>query len=195
MQHKIGFIVLCVAINIDSMESEKHTPLNRRPSIKRNILSRELLQAVKDKQKDKVRALLARKAQIDVHFFTDTQDETGFENTILLTAIKEPQKYSHEILLMLLEHNANVNLAAKNGLTPLLKAILFSNKEAALALIGAEADVLPKITLFQDQSRNALELAQEMGIQEVVSAILKKNPSLLTKRVSVRSPRELTQKR
>lgn len=198
MKNNVGFFLLFAQLSILGMEKPNETKMepSRCSSLVRNGLSRQLLAAVRGQDQDKVKAVLKQYPLVDVHFFSDTQDSTGFEETILLSAITDPkERYNHQVLQMLLayEPKPNINLASKNGLTPLLKSILFGNEEAALALIEADADVHPKITIRQHPV-DALQLAQQMRMEKIVSAIIKKQPDILVKKLTIKSPRELTQK-
>lgn len=98
------------------------------------------------------------------------ENQTGFEETLLLCAIKD-HNFNSKIFNLILAQGASVNQTAQNGLSPLHKAILFENEIAAQTLIIRGADTNAKLKINHILEFNALELAEKVGLTRIANLI------------------------
>lgn len=141
--------------------------INDAVSLSQEFLSRELFYEIEKKRLDRVRILISLNAPINIQ----TRSDNGDKDTPLLAAIDVPEKYNKHIFEEVAAI-ADVNLCAiDNGLSPLHKAVLWNNEEAALFLVLKDADLNRSLPLYQQTSFSILELAQQMNMYELVTTI------------------------
>ena len=133
------------------------------------ILIKELFYKINKSQLDHIRHLLALGAPINVHSpskkpIDDEQD------TPLLCTIRDSKDFNPPLFELILER-ADVNFCARGGLSPLYKAILFSNEAAALRLINHGADLEYEIPFYQEKSLNIEQLAAAMNMPKLIAMI------------------------
>ncbi len=140
----------------------------------KNDPKREFYQAFKTMKYDKALELLDKDktlANADFSAFCkEDHDETGFNETPLLSSIRD-KHYSPIVFRALLAAGANINTPAANNLTPLLKSIFFKRIDSGLALLEKNADTRPRVHIYRDSSIDALELAKNMCLCTIVQKI------------------------
>ncbi len=101
-----------------------------------------------------VQVLLARGAEVDA------VDKSRFANTPLDAAVAANHV---EVVKVLLQNHASVNVRSAGGFTPLHKAALSGNLEIAKLLLDRGADS----TAGNDEGKSPLQCAAEKGHEEV----------------------------
>lgn len=108
-----------------------------------------------------VQVLVARGAEVDA------PDQSQFANTALDAAVAANHL---EVVKILLQNHASVNVRAAAGHTPLHKAAMNGNLEIAKLLIEAKADV----NATDDAQKTPLAYAEEKGHAEVATLLREK---------------------
>lgn len=135
--------------------------------LSQEFLSRELFYEIEKKRLDRIKILISLNAPINIQIKSDN----GEKDTPLLAAIDVPEKYSKDVFEEVAAI-ADVNLcAADKGLSPLQKAVLWNNEEAALFLVVRDANLEHSMPLYQKTSFSILQLAQQMNMNELVTTI------------------------
>lgn len=139
----------------------------------------QLYRAVNKSDKEALSALLQNDISLANCSFRELRikrcDETGERETPLLCAIKDTktdeQKTCDTIFMLLLNAGAEVDKSAQNGLTPLLKALLFQREDYVVELLTRDANTYAPINI-QGRYVDALELAKHMKLTESYKRIL-----------------------
>lgn len=113
----------------------------------------------------------------------DTTDN-GERETPLLCTIDVPKKFNRDIFEEIVAV-ADVNFCAQTGLSPIHKAILWNNEEAARLLVLKDADTETTVPFYQEKSLTILQLAERMKMTELAKTInsLKRSKSALEEKV------------
>lgn len=140
---------------------------------KKELLSQELfyqLSRTKEKIKIKqIQQLLVYFDSVNFHSATGLANYTD-DDTPLLCTIREPKNFNKAVFKMVLE-KSDVNFCARNGLSPLYKAILFDNEDAALELLMEEAQYEYSMPYYQGKSLSVWQLAEQLKMTRVVQTI------------------------
>jgi ankyrin repeat protein len=148
-----------------------YTGANVHEEKKKELLAQELFyQLTRTKEKMKIEHLLGYFESLNIHATTNISNNTGDNDTPLLCTIKEPKNFNETAFEKVLE-KSDVNFCARNGLSPLYKAILFDNENVALRLLMEEAHYEYAMPFFQGKSLSVLELAEQMKMKRVIQTI------------------------
>lgn len=130
------------------------------------FMGRELFYEIEKKRIARVKLLVKLGAPVNIRHDSDE----GEKDTPLLAAIDVPEKFNKDIFEEVAAI-ADVNLCAQNGLSPLYKAVLWNNEEAARFLVLRDANVEYRMPFYQKTSFSVLQLAQQMNMNELITTI------------------------
>ncbi len=160
-------------------------PITEETILDPSFLAKELFYEIKKGRLDRIKKLIKLNAPINIRRKQD-QTGNGEEETPLLCTIDVPEKFNRDIFEEIVAI-ADVNFCAENKLSPLYKAVLCNNEEAACLLVLKDADSQYTMPLYQDQSPNILQLAALMKMTELVKTI---NSIKLSKSISAEKLKE-----
>jgi|GEM_PF-5067685 len=180
-----NYAQLLIIIPCALLGMEKNAPLTRVDSDLTNCVSRllpGLRAAVFSADAQRLEQLLKNKPPyLNTHFIGKTNGEKEHaedeRETLLLAAITDTHNDIHKkqrlekIVGALILHGADVDDSSASGLTPLLKAILYEQREIAKILIEKRAAVDKGAITINRIQMTPLQLAQKMGQTEIVELI------------------------
>lgn len=148
-----------------------------------DFLADELFYEIKKQRVDRIKQLLKLNAPVNIRTKKDTTDN-GERETPLLCTIDVPKKFNRDIFEEIVAI-ADINFCAQNGLSPIHKAVLWNNEEAARLLVLKDADTETTVPFYQEKSLTILQLAERMKMTELVKTInsLKLSKSALEEKV------------
>lgn len=101
---------------------------------------------------------------------TSDLNNLGNQDTPLLCTIQEPNKFNAAVFQAVLKKSI-ASRNARNGLSPLYKAVLFDNEPAAVRLLMEEANYEYVMQYGKEKPLSIRELAQQMNMAQVVQTI------------------------